>query len=82
MKQVFRIWLSIFGSPKKFFADNSGEFSNEDFRSLCENVNICILTTAAESIWTNGLIEKHNAIVGYTVTKTIEEDGCDLEQAA
>ena len=49
IKQVFRIWVPIFGSPKKFLVDNGGEFNNEDFHSLCENVNICILTTAAES---------------------------------
>ena len=73
--------MSIFGSPKKFLVDNGGEFNNEDFRSLCENVNILILTTAAESTWCNGLIERHNAIVAYTVTKTIEGAGCELELA-
>ena len=73
--------MSIFGSPKKFLVDNGGEFNNEDFRSLCENVNILILTTAAESTWCNGLIERHNAIVAYTVTKTIEDAGCELELA-
>ena len=67
-----------FWVPKKFLVDNGGEF-NKDFRSLCENVNICILTTAAESPWSNGLIERHNAITGYTVTKTMEDAGCDLE---
>ena len=44
-----------------------------------KNVNICILTTAAELPWSNGLIERHNAIVGYTVTKTMEDAGCDLK---
>ena len=73
--------MSIFGSPKKFSVDNGGEFNNEDFCSLCENVNICILTTAVESPWTNGLIERHNVIVGYSVTKTMEDAGCDLELA-
>ena len=73
--------MSIFGSPKKFLVDNGGEFNNEDFRSLCENVNILILTTAAESTWCIGLIERHNAIVAYTVTKTIEGAGCELELA-
>ena len=73
--------MSIFGSPKKFLEDNGGEFNNEDFHSHCENVNICILTIAAESPWSNGLIERHNAIVAYTVTKTMEDAGCDLELA-
>ena len=61
--------MSIFGSPKKFLVDNSGEFNHEDFCSLCENVNIHILTTAAELPWSNGLIERHNAIVGILLLK-------------
>ena len=36
-----------------------------------ENVNICILTIAAKLPWSNGSIERHNAIIGYTVTKTM-----------
>ena len=28
MKQVFRIWVSIFGAPKKFLIDNGGGFNN------------------------------------------------------
>ena len=71
--------MSIFGSPKKFLVDNDGEFNNEDFQLLCENVNICILTTAAESPWSNSLKERHNAIVGYTVSKIMEDAGCYLE---
>ena len=34
-----------------------------------ESVNICILTIAAELPWSNCLIERYNAIIGYTVTK-------------
>ena len=37
--------------------DNGGEFNNGEFTSLCENFNINIKTTAAESPWSNGLIE-------------------------
>ena len=51
IKQVFIILVPIFGSLKKFLIDNSGEFINWEFCSLCENVNICILTTAAELLW-------------------------------
>ena len=73
--------MSIFVSPKKFLADNGEEFNNEDFHSFCENVNICMLTTAAESPWSNDLRERHNAIVGYTVTRTMKNAGCDLKLA-
>ena len=40
-----------------------------------------IKTTAAESPWSNGLIERHNGIIGESVTKTIEDVGCNLEIA-
>ena len=35
------------------------------------NVNICILTIVAKLSRSNGSIERHNAIIGYTVTKTM-----------
>ena len=41
---IFKIWISIFGTAGKFLVDNGGEFDNEDFRSMCENLNIRICT--------------------------------------
>ena len=38
-----------------------------------------ICTTAAESPWSNCLTERHNAILGLTVTKTMEDIKCDLQ---
>ena len=61
--------------------DNGGEFDNDHFISLCENLNIRICITAAESPWSNGLIERHNAILGYTVAKTMEDCKTDLSIA-
>ena len=45
------------------------------------NLNIRICTTAADSSWSNGLIERHNAILGLTVTKTMEYIKCNLQLA-
>ena len=36
---------------------------------------------AAEAPWSNGLVERHNAILGYTIAKTIGYVKCDLELA-
>ena len=72
--------MSSFGSPKKFLVDNGGEFNNEGFHSLCENVNIRIFTAAAESPCSNDLVKRHNAIVDYAVTKTMKDADCDLWQ--
>ena len=81
IRNIFKHWISIFGHPKKFLVDNGGEFCNEEMITLSENFNIRICTTAAESPWSNGLVERHNAILGLTVSKTIEDTKCDLELA-
>ena len=78
IKKIFQIWISIFGSAKKFLVDNGGEFDNDEFRSLCENVNIGICTTAAESPWSNGIVERHNATRGFSVQKIMDDLKCDL----
>ena len=81
IKKIFQIWISIFGSAKKFLVDNAGEFDNDEFRSLCENVNIRICTTAAESPWSNGIVERHNATLGFSVQKIMDDLKCNLSLA-
>ena len=48
-----------------FLVDNGGEFNNNEFISFCENFNMNIKMTAAESPWSNGLVERHNGIRQY-----------------
>ena len=79
--KIFQHWITTFGYPNRILVDNGGEFANDEFMTFCENLNIRICTTAAESPWSNGLIERHNAVLGSTVSKTIEESNCDLELA-
>ena len=81
VKKLFQIWISTFGHPKKIFVDNGREFENSEFMSFCENMNIRILTTAAESPWSNGLVERHNAVLGLAVSKIVDDKKCDLELA-
>ena len=78
---MFENWITIFGSPGKILVDNGGEFCNKEFVTFCENLNIRICTTAAESPWSNGLVERHNAVLGLTVSKTMEDAHCDLNIA-
>ena len=79
--QIFNIWVKIFGYPNKILVDNGGEFDNGEFQDFCENLNIKIKTTAAESPWSNGLVERHNGIIGESVTKIMNEVKCDLSVA-
>ena len=47
-------WIgSGFRAPGKFLADNGNEFGNEEFRDMCENLNIQVQNTAAYSPWQN-----------------------------
>lgn len=78
---IFKIWITVFGTPEKILVDNGGEFNNEDFRDFCENYNIRIRTTAAESPWSNGTVERHNAVVGESVDKIMYETRCSLDIA-
>lgn len=43
--------------------------------------NIRICTTAAESPWSNDIIEKHNGILGLMVLKVIKDSNCSLKTA-
>ena len=56
-------WICDFGVPQSTLTDNGGEFDNQHFRSMTENYGIHIKTTAAESPWSNGVCERHNAVL-------------------
>ena len=61
--------------------DNGGEFNSTEFREFCESLNVKLKTTAAESLWGNGLIEKHNGIIRESVEKVMEDISCSLDVA-
>ena len=81
VKKNFQYWVGIFDHPNKTLIDNSEEFDNTEFQTLCNNFIIRICTTAAESPWSNSLIERYNAVLGLRVTKTMEDIKCDLQLA-
>ena len=74
-------WISLFGSPTKIFSDNGGEFVSKEFTDFCENFNIEISTTPGESPWSNGICERHNAILTELLLKIKEDTNCRWETA-
>ena len=46
---VLKTWISYFGRPKRFLADNGGRFLNDEYKDVCEMLNIEEAKTAAES---------------------------------
>ena len=73
---MFKIWISIFGRPKLVFNDNGGEFVNESFIAICEDLGIEVRASAANSPFSNGVCERHNGLIAETFDKIIEDVKC------
>ena len=50
-------------------------------RELGDLLNIEVKTTAAEAPWSNGITERHNALIGSMIDKLIDSQHCSLEMA-
>ncbi len=74
-------WLRIFGPPAKILTDNGGEFQNEKVRIMYERWNIKMLTTPAESPWSNGLCERTVGLIKEGIRKMTEEENVKKEMA-
>ena len=59
IRQIYRIWISYFRCSKRFLNDNGGEFANKSFIDMCAKLNIEVATTAGESSYSNGTVERH-----------------------
>ena len=81
MEKVFKSWVAVFGRPHTFVSDNGGEFVNETFNQACSLLNIRIKTSPAESPWCNGVVERHNGILGRMIESVTEEVGCSVDIA-
>ena len=81
VKTILQHWIDLFGAPNKILSDNGGEFNNQELQDMSKNLNIEIMTIAAESPWSSGVCERHNAVIGNMVTKIVAETKCPLEIA-
>ena len=66
-------WLSIVGCPGLVFCDNGEEFCSKEFEDWAENFNIEQKTSAAHSPFSNGIVERHNAVISLMMKKLAEE---------
>ena len=79
--KFFLVWVSTFGAPRKVLSDNGGEFKGKKWDSFCETFNVTHKPTAAESPFSNGICERHNALIGEMVSKVYHDVGCSLDIA-
>ena len=75
IKALMDNWfMSAFGPPERILVDNGGEFYNNKFKDVCQNLNITILATAAESPFQNGICERNHAVTDNIVEKMLEDN--------
>ena len=81
--KLIESWIGTgLGIPKKIMCDNGGEWMNNEFMDLCENVNIRVMTTAAESPFSNGICERNHAVIDESVRKIMaDQPNCPLTVA-
>ena len=58
---------------QKFLKNNCGDFANSKFIDMAESMNITSKVTAAESPFSNGLVERYNFIIADMMDKVLEE---------
>lgn len=79
VQKFMQCWISVIGAPQKVLSDNGKEFDNAEFRDMCENFNIKVMTTPAFAPWCNGICERHNAILSDILHKVRKDTDCDWE---
>ena len=65
--------MAVNGSPQKFLTDNGGEFANSEFLEMADHLGIIVHPTAAESPWSNGVVERNNQTLTHMMDKIIDE---------
>ena len=53
VKNILQHWIALFGAPNKKLSDKGGECNNHELQDKSEDLNIEIMTRAAESPWSN-----------------------------
>ena len=81
IKQIYSQWIKHYGTPQKFLADNGGEFANERYREMNEKLNVDTRKTAAESPFSNGVVERHNLVLFECFQKVMKDEKCDPDVA-
>jgi len=64
-------WISYFGTMKQLLVDPGSENSSKEFQEFCEARGIQLLMTAVQAPHSNGICERHGAIVKDTLTRLI-----------
>ena len=75
-------WIAQFWPPRRFMADNGSKFSNAEYVEMCDSrFNIESQQSAAESPFSNGMIEHHHQVLAESMVKTKQDSNCTWKTA-
>ena len=78
LRIFFNIGLPFSEHQTRYYQTMEANSITKNKQNMSENLNIEIMTTAA---WSNGVCERHNAVIGDMVTRIVAETKCPLEIA-
>lgn len=73
LKEFIQKWIRRWGFCKVMWSDRGKEFLNQVFSKFCQEFQVDQQFSNAYSPWTNGLVERHNALV-MSVLKRLSRD--------
>lgn len=68
--------MAYFGRPCQILSDNGSEFDNKEMRELGDKFGIDKRTTVADSLFSKGIVERHNKVVYKCMIETIDDCKC------
>ena len=73
-----KLWLYglvwVLEYQRKYLETIGGEFANEEYKDMCENLNTDVKHIAADCAWQNGLCEHNHAIIDSALTRIVEDN--------
>ena len=74
MRAMFVCWFSKYGVPEQIIYDLGGEFTSDKWMMMMDMLYTKDKTTAGYSPYSNGIVERHNAVLKNTMSK-VNVDG-------
>ena len=73
LNAIFKSWIQVYGAPEIFLTENGREFAKSKFIDMAKSINITVKVTAAESQFSNGLVERHNFMIADMMDNVLEK---------
>ena len=70
IKDIFCMWIAVYGTANKFLTSTGGEFANSEFRPPW---HYHAYRTAEKSTWSNDVAKRKNQTLVYMIDKIIAE---------